>query len=249
MPKEAQFGYGFLLVGLGAPFLIDKLFGPSLALGIATICTVAGVGLLVAGHLHREKDEKGAKREISRPSFIVASVIIIACVSTLGWSVWKFASAKITGRIEMSLRGGYQVSPDTPEWFSVVVRCLVANNTDSAIGLNNWRVGVRFKDGRTVWGHAYFENGDFNAPMRGFSINTIPFKAEDYLPTKTRTPIQPRSEIPGWYRAAFVDGVTKAQAQGVGATLIVAFDEIGSGRMHAIEEPMDARKGNIPGIH
>lgn len=55
MSKETKFGYGFLLAGVGVPYLIEKLLGAVAALVIAALCVVAGVGLLVAGHLHRDK--------------------------------------------------------------------------------------------------------------------------------------------------------------------------------------------------
>ena len=51
------FGYGFLLAGAGLPYLIDKLLGPIAALIVAAICTVGGLGLLLAGHFHRDKNE------------------------------------------------------------------------------------------------------------------------------------------------------------------------------------------------
>jgi hypothetical protein len=53
--KETKFGYGFLLAGVGLPNLIEKLLGPLAALVAAAVCTVGGVGLLAAGHFHREK--------------------------------------------------------------------------------------------------------------------------------------------------------------------------------------------------
>lgn len=36
--KETKFGYGFLLAGMGLPFLIDKLLGAVPALIVAAIC-------------------------------------------------------------------------------------------------------------------------------------------------------------------------------------------------------------------
>ena len=51
------FGYGFLLAGAGLPYLIDKLLGPIAALIVAAICIVGGLGLLLAGHFHRDKNE------------------------------------------------------------------------------------------------------------------------------------------------------------------------------------------------
>ncbi len=40
MSKETKFGYGFLLAGVGLPYLIEKLAGPLTALVIAVACTI-----------------------------------------------------------------------------------------------------------------------------------------------------------------------------------------------------------------
>jgi hypothetical protein len=51
MSREAKFGYGFLFLGAGLPYLIDKLMGPIPALIAAAILFVVGIAFLVAAHL------------------------------------------------------------------------------------------------------------------------------------------------------------------------------------------------------
>jgi hypothetical protein len=54
MSQETKFGYGFLLVGTGTPFLISELLGLRWAIVISVACTVVGVAFLVSGHRHKE---------------------------------------------------------------------------------------------------------------------------------------------------------------------------------------------------
>lgn len=54
MSREAKFGYGFLLVGVGVSYLLAVTLGPLEAVLAASICAIWGAGLLIAGH--RQKD-------------------------------------------------------------------------------------------------------------------------------------------------------------------------------------------------
>src|SRR5437667_8593631 len=59
MSKEAKFGYGFLLAGVGLPYIIEKFLGATPAAIVAIICLIIGFALLVAGHRHN--DERGSE--------------------------------------------------------------------------------------------------------------------------------------------------------------------------------------------
>lgn len=52
MERDTKFGYGYTLVGIGAAYLLDKLFGPAVAMSIAIGLTLLGIAFLVAGHRH-----------------------------------------------------------------------------------------------------------------------------------------------------------------------------------------------------
>ena len=54
MLRETKFGYGVLLVGVGVPFLIDKVLGLYYAIVVSVACVVIGGAFLLAGHRHRE---------------------------------------------------------------------------------------------------------------------------------------------------------------------------------------------------
>ena len=54
MSRETKFGYGFLLAGVGLPYVIDKFLGPTAAGTVLILCLIVGVALLVAGHKHKD---------------------------------------------------------------------------------------------------------------------------------------------------------------------------------------------------
>jgi hypothetical protein len=88
MSKETKFGYGFLLVGVGVPYLIDKLIGPIFALLVAVVCTIIGVALLRAGHTHRDREGLGFSLPDKRTGEkTMTAVIIVVVAASLIWGV------------------------------------------------------------------------------------------------------------------------------------------------------------------
>jgi len=81
MAKETKFGYGLLFVGVGMPYLIEKLFGPGAAIFVSVGFVMIGIVFLVAGHLHRERVESQGLRTI-----LFAGVLISIIVATT-WMV------------------------------------------------------------------------------------------------------------------------------------------------------------------
>ncbi len=79
MSKETKLGYGFLLAGVGLPYLIEKLFTPKAALATAVILMIAGICLLVAGHLH-ERQKLASK-------IIPALIAIMVLGAGIAWRV------------------------------------------------------------------------------------------------------------------------------------------------------------------
>jgi hypothetical protein len=90
MSRETKFGYGFLLAGVGVPYLMDKLFGGLVALIVAALCTLFGIALLIAGYLHLGEVKK---RKISRARIAITAFIFVGAILTLTWAVWKFSTA------------------------------------------------------------------------------------------------------------------------------------------------------------
>jgi hypothetical protein len=121
--KETKFGYGFLLAGVGVPNLIDKLFGAStLALVIAALCTIAGFGLLAAGHFHRDKDAAEPKPGVIP---VAGTLILIAAVAvTLTVAIWRVVRE----------HAGFRVSPQ------------LIQNGEVVYGLGIWNMDENVAD-------------------------------------------------------------------------------------------------------
>ena len=106
MSKETKFGYGFLLAGVGLPYLIEKLAGPFTALVIAVACTVLGASLLLAGHLHRDREIASPGkislviRSIKYGVMVVIIFGLIAGISRLGWLLMKRHEGNMTPSTE-----------------------------------------------------------------------------------------------------------------------------------------------------
>lgn len=81
MSKGAKFGYGFLLAGVGVPYLMEHLVGQRLAFGAALICTLVGAWLLFSGHTH-------GRHDLDRLRVIVVVVLIVVALGGAGWR-WK----------------------------------------------------------------------------------------------------------------------------------------------------------------
>jgi hypothetical protein len=105
MKRETQFNYGFLLVGLGTPLIIDHFLGRKWAVVAAIIITIAGSLLLLAAHQGREEasiERKSRLRVATLFVFIgvalgVGSVAIRAVI--VGPCITATATSELLSRI------------------------------------------------------------------------------------------------------------------------------------------------------
>ncbi len=106
MPKETKLGYGFLLAGIGVPYLISELFGPTSAFLIAIICTGIGIGFLVSGHTHRREDLRWLR---------VTAMVLLAVVAlgASGWRLW-IASVPVAPPADAIVYWGENDQPGQP---------------------------------------------------------------------------------------------------------------------------------------
>jgi hypothetical protein len=112
MSKETKFGYGFLLAGVGMPYLMDKLLGPAAALIVATVCTLGGITLLMAGHLHRETNAPKSARSAAIP---LTLLLIAGAVSALAWAIVRhLATRPATESVKSSVSSVSPISNPTP---------------------------------------------------------------------------------------------------------------------------------------
>ncbi len=54
MLRETKFGYGYCLVGIGLPYLIDKVLGLSAAIVVSVVLVIGGVAFLWSAHRFKE---------------------------------------------------------------------------------------------------------------------------------------------------------------------------------------------------
>jgi hypothetical protein len=52
MDGSVRFAYGFFLLGISLPYLIEHYFGPTAGTACAAIVLLLGVGFIVSGHRH-----------------------------------------------------------------------------------------------------------------------------------------------------------------------------------------------------
>ncbi|MGH9743585.1 MAG: hypothetical protein ACRD51_14665 [Candidatus Acidiferrum sp.] len=98
MAKETKFGYGFLLLGAGLPYVFDKLLGPLAALIASALCIVFGCVFLLAAHFHRDKNEIRPKRGlmVSIGMFTLVGAASGALIGSLSGAIWNVVRNKPT---------------------------------------------------------------------------------------------------------------------------------------------------------
>jgi hypothetical protein len=77
--RADKFGYGFTLVGVFLSYLLERIFGPRVALLVAVIGVVVGIVFIAAGHLSREP---GAVK-VERKSLLVGIFVALLAVGTI----------------------------------------------------------------------------------------------------------------------------------------------------------------------
>jgi hypothetical protein len=208
MSRETKLGYGFLLVGSGLPYLVDKLLGPIFALITAAVCFVGGIAFLVAGHLHRNKKEvrfRGVMATIGMFTLVgAASGALIGSLSGAIWSVAHKTAATATP----------PVVPDEPPTLLGLFNKDFPNVNfklaDSSTGIE-WKDGTSLRIrrqvyldflGKTEFVGYYIPASPSNAPDRTFN-------ACIHLANEIRSTIQDLSKIVSTY--GDTGGATRSQ--------------------------------------
>jgi hypothetical protein len=192
MGKETKFGYGFLLAGVGLPYLIDKLVGELAALIVAAVCTVAGIGLLILGHFHVEE---GAEKTIGKPTAIVTAIIFIGAVLTLIWAIvnyWGTLQAKAGHEVyaEVTIPDYILIQPKAGEPLTVELLLLNSSKFDINFSIR-WLIDIAYKNKpqsteEELW---QFMQRHLKQPSPAFSIQgsggkiTMPLTVEPLTPS------------------------------------------------------------------
>jgi len=83
MQRDSKLGYGFLLVGAGVPYLIDKGLGLIPAICVSVACVIGGGTFLFAGARHRE-GEAGPRRKIWELLVIAGALSTLVVLGSVG---------------------------------------------------------------------------------------------------------------------------------------------------------------------
>ena len=89
MRRETKLDYGYLLAGIGVPYLVQEGFGPRLGLIAAMVSVVVGFLLLIWGHVHREKGEPfPIKSRLGRAGlFVLVGAVLGSGVVGVKWAI------------------------------------------------------------------------------------------------------------------------------------------------------------------
>jgi hypothetical protein len=93
MQRDSKLGYGFLLVGASIPYLIEHLFGASLALLVTIFCAILGVGFLCAGHVHRRPEDPPLTFKKKTITGVLATAVTFS-ICLMGWKMHTQSIAK-----------------------------------------------------------------------------------------------------------------------------------------------------------
>lgn len=81
MSRETKFGYGFLLVGTGVPYLIDKALGLTAAIVVSVACIVFGGAFLWAGHRDKDGEARPRRKIWEKLAFAAALSTLVVLIS------------------------------------------------------------------------------------------------------------------------------------------------------------------------
>jgi hypothetical protein len=117
--KETKFGYGFLLGGIGVPYLMAITLGPLAAVIAASACTVLGLALLLAGHLHRDQSVPKIKRGFMHTilQFTVLGTLLGGAIGALSGSVWWLVQRRTVQQSAKPIPKVVDEKP--PTWFDI----------------------------------------------------------------------------------------------------------------------------------
>jgi hypothetical protein len=83
--REDMMGYGFLLAGFGAPYLMEHYFGPTAGFIVAVACCVVGACFLFFGHAYG--------RGFTKEQIAFAVLVILVVIGISGWRLRSFRIA------------------------------------------------------------------------------------------------------------------------------------------------------------
>jgi hypothetical protein len=188
---------------------------------------------------------------VKRKKAVLTIAIVLAFSSSIGGFAWMFRTRafEVVGDPEFVASGAYHDPFGGPEQYSAIAGISIDNRTRYATGLTDWKVSLKFKDGKTVEG-AIPAATDKDVPLsvgtfNGKQLNQLTLKPADYLPLKAAQPIPAGGGTWGWLPAIF-KGYTRSDVRGKGGILTIEFSEIATGNKHVLTDSLDAPSAELP---
>jgi len=271
MLRETKFGYGFLLVGAGLPFLIDKLFGIRWAIVISVACFIVGVVFLVEGHRHKE----GAIQKpwtlweyLATGGAVVAliAVISIAALRKMSSSPSNSEAPKATTmptslpiptklpdlkwRYDLEIYGDVKDPAGQkifPNGHNIIIAGEISNVGEVASIARDWNLTVRMvgeeTERQTNLIGPFPSKGEFVNGLGGVPHN-VEMSFENYLPESTTTePLIPGSNKPGFLIFG-IKGVALNRLEAGGNTFTMGFGDV-TGKVYKFDL-VTPRAGQLP---
>jgi len=100
MRRDSKIGYGFWLVGVSLPYMLDNFFGPYVAFLAAIIGCALGIAFLASAHLSADKETVLSNRE--KRVIVGLAVASILGISLMGWRAWLHHQALPVGQTQIA---------------------------------------------------------------------------------------------------------------------------------------------------
>ena len=142
MERDTKLGYGFLFVGYGMPFLVERLLGENAAIWTAVICSLLGVGFLIAGHFHGRKAARGIWKHVAAAALLVCGIAFVA------W--WIYAHPDMEAAIVGSATG--EIVERLPHYDTGVGLNVDVLNSGPPSITKDWALSLELENGERFQG-------------------------------------------------------------------------------------------------
>jgi hypothetical protein len=202
MKREDKFGYGFLLVGIAMPYFIEHFFGEVAGVIAATICGIAGISFIAAGHIH--------ERRVRWNPVGYGALMILVIAITSSWML---------GHPDMRAVIAGSSSAELDRVDSAVLFNVDMFNSGPPSITQDWKLEAILKNGEKVWGERII-----NAVIATDGGRT--FFPPDFLDNMTATkPIITGARIRGVLGFRF-EGIPRERVDDLDTKLVLSFRDV-----------------------
>ena len=198
--------------------------------------------------IHPETKKPAIAPRLRTRETITALCVFVGMLLGGGLAWWFRAQAiAVIAQPEFVFSGADPDPFGGQEIYSTAMVMSIDNKARYPTGLTDWKASLKFPDGKIVNGWIPFAT-DIPVPLgtfKGQQLNQLTLRPEDYLPVKGAQAISPGGGTWGYLPARF-KGYTRKDVRGKGATLVVEFNEIATGKHHVVTDFLDGPSSELP---